>query len=270
MPIETTATTGILKLSKGIFVLDAHIRPTFSGATGTITVQWQTSTDLAFTSPVNVGTTEIIIPSTNTAHVPSMPFCTATIDATAADVFVRAQVTAATALTNILAASTSGIIKTSAGGSPPTENATATLTLTGDQTITAAGTVAFAGVSIETSSITGIVVVTKRIEVIHGTAINGVDFYTGIKGIGVGDVRVNKITQSGSLNVYDVTLAIQQDSAATAQTIKITVTPLTMTPTEPFVQTSSIIASSKPFGGASILVGYSGNIAEYDVITLHV
>lgn len=108
--------SGVFKLSNGVFILVSHIRTTSSGNTGSIDIKWQTATDAAFTTPVNVGTIGTIFPPSQTSNLSSLPFCTATIDATSADVFVRVFTDNQTAFTNILSASSVGLITSLAGG----------------------------------------------------------------------------------------------------------------------------------------------------------
>ena len=102
--------SGIFKLTGDIFDLSTHIRTTSSGATGTLDIQWQTATDVAFTTPVNVGIKGVVLPPSQTSNLSSLPYCSARVDASSSIVFVRLFSSNPTAFTNILSASSVGLI----------------------------------------------------------------------------------------------------------------------------------------------------------------
>jgi len=79
---------GIFKLSGGIFQLNSSVL--IVGTNDSLRAQWQSSSDLAFTTPVNIGSASLSITfDTALTSTSEAPVSSAFVDATAADVYVR-------------------------------------------------------------------------------------------------------------------------------------------------------------------------------------
>lgn len=107
---------GVFKLSGAVFQLNSSIL--IEGTDDTMLGQWQRSSDLAFTTPLNIGRSSISITYDSSASDTSgAPISSAFVDATAADVYVRLFTTDITGTGSITVLGTWGQIFSLSGGS---------------------------------------------------------------------------------------------------------------------------------------------------------